>query len=208
MSIKGLDAHICGDNCDPANEKETHPDPTHWHVSRHRDDEDVFITPDIYSALDYAATELRERAEFEWEGIAPSGEAGDYQTAYESWKRSEDLANLAQTAHHAVTQYNLPDVDGDDTSAFHEPGTVRAPLYRGYGGDAKIMETAKRAVEAVNMGSPLGIWECSSELVYLNDNGTAESDEDNGFPYHLDDWEPGYQGRFTRGPEPAAMTDR
>jgi hypothetical protein len=206
MSIKGLDAHICGDNCDPANEKETHPDPTHWHVSRHRDDDDVYITTDIYAALDYAAGELRDRAEFEWEGIGPSGEAGDYQSAYEAWKRSQELDALQNTAAHAVNQHNLPDVDGDDTSAFHAPNTVRAPLYRGYGGDAKILETAKRAVEAVNGGSEIGIWECSEELAYLNENYTAFSDEDNGYPVHMADT---YEvSRFTRGPEPAAMTDR
>jgi hypothetical protein len=199
--MKDLDAHLT------AGPPES-PDETHWHVSRHRDDEDVFIAPDIYSALDYAANELRDLAEFEHDGISPSGEAGDYQGAYEAWKRSQELDSLEATARHAVTQHNLPDVDGDDTSAFHVPNTVRAPLYRGYGGDAKILKTAKRAVEAVNDGSPIGIWECSDELVYLNDSGTAVSDEDNGFPYHLDDWEPGYQGRFTRGPEPAAPTDR
>jgi hypothetical protein len=199
--VKGLDAHLT------AGPPES-PDPTHWHVSRHRDDEDVFITPDIYSALDYAAGELQALSEFEHDGIGPSGEAGDYQGAYEAWKRSNELDALYETARHPVTQHNLPDVDGDDTSAFHAPGTVRAPLYRGYGGDAKILETAKRSVDAINLDSSVAIWQCSEELVYLNDNGTAESDEDNGFPYHLDDWEPGYQGRFTRGAEPAAMTDR
>jgi hypothetical protein len=198
MSIKGLDAHLT------AGPPES-PDPTHWHVSRHRDDEDVFITPDIYSALDYAASELRDLAEFEHDGIAPSGEAGDYQTAYESWKRANELDALHETARHPVTQYNLPDVDED---TIYVAGKYRAPLYQGYGGDAKLLETAQRSVQAVNDGSQISIWECSDELVYLNDNGTALSDEDNGFPYHLADWEPGYQGRFTRGAEPAAMTDR
>lgn len=195
--MKGLDAHLT------AGPPES-PDPTHWHVSRHREDDDVYITPDIYDALDYAAGELRDRAEFEWEGIAPSGEAGDFEGAYNAWKRSQELDALQSTAAHAVKQHKLPDVDGDDNSAFHAPDTVRAPLYRGYGGDAKILETAKRAAATVNDGSEIGIWECSDELVYVTDAGEM-TDQDNGQPYHADEYDP--PTRFTRGAEPPANTD-
>jgi hypothetical protein len=196
MTIKGLDDHITS--------QPEQPDPKHWHVSRHRDDDDVFITEDFWTALDYAATELRDLAEFEYEGISASGDAGDYEGAYKAFVRSNELDALRNNLAHAIDQHNKIDPDDDI------PGTVndgyRAPLYRGYGGDERIMETALRAVESVNLGSDMAIWECTSELVYLNDTATRESDPDNGQPYHLDEWES--VSRFTRGPEPAAMTDR
>jgi len=194
--MKGLDTHICGDNCDPAFTDEDNGIPVHWHVSRHRDDDDVFITPDIYSALDYAATELQALSEFEHDGIAPSGEAGDFEGAYRAWVRSNELDALYETAVHPCQQYNRTDPDEDET---YVAGKHRAPLYQGYGGDAKLMETAKRAVDQVNGGSALAIWECSDELVYLNENYTAFSDEDNGFPVHAEDWEPGDKYLDLRG---------
>lgn len=202
MTIKGLDAHICGDNCDPVNDRETHP-MSHWHVSRHRDDDDVFITTGFWSALDYAATALSELAEFVHGGIGPMGEAGDYQSAYEAWVRSNELDALYQNVKHAGDQHSKADPDEDEQ---YDATRHRAPHYQGYGGDERIMETALRVVEQVNSESELNIWECTSELVYLNDAGTDLSDEDNGFPYHADDYYP--PERFTRGDEPAAMTDR
>lgn len=196
--MKGLDAHLTAGPPEAA-------DPTHWHVSRHASDDDVYISPDIWDALDYAATTLRERAEFEYEGISASGDAGDYESAYDAFKESNRLDSIYQNAKHIGEQHKLPDVDGDDTSAFHAPGTVRAPLYRGYGGDAKIMERAVRVIQEINSETEIGISECSDELIYLTDAGEV-TDQDNGQPFHADEYDPPV--RFTRGAEPPANTDR
>ena len=195
--IKGLDAHL---TAGPPEQ----PDPAHWHVSRHSDDEDVFITEDFWNALDYAAGELRDLAEFEYEGISAMGEAGDYEGAYTAFKRSNELDALYEAAIHPRQQHRRTDPDEDEIITDRH----RAPLYRGYGGDDRIMETARRAVEKVNSESPVSIWECSDELVYVDDNDhlTGYAEGLGGRPAHADDYDP--PTRFTRGPEPAAGTDR
>ncbi len=195
MTIKGLDNHLTS--------QPEQPDPVHWHVSRHSEDDDVFITEDFWQALDYAATELRDLSEFEYEGISASGDAGDFESAYEAFKHSNELDALRSNLAHAIQQHERIDPD-DDTLVISDK--YRAPLYRGPGGDERIMETALRAIDTVNFGSPVSIWECSQELVYLNDTATREVGPDDGQPYHADEWES--VSRFTRGDEPAAMTDR
>jgi hypothetical protein len=187
MTIRGLDAYLTT--------QPEQPDPKHWHVSRHSNDDDVFIVEDFWYALDYAADELRDLAEFEHEGISANGEAGDFEGAYTAFKRSNELDAVMQQAKHALDQHNKIDPDDDI------PGTVndgyRAPLYQGPGGDEKIMQLALRAVERINNETPVSMWECSDELVYLNDTGTRLSDPDNGQPYHADDWEGSYAAAVT-----------
>lgn len=178
--IKGLDAHL---TAGPPEQ----PDPAHWHVSRHSDDEDVLITEDFWNALDYAAGELRELAEFEYEGIAPMGETGDYEGAYTAFKRSNELDALYQRAIHPVQQHRRADPDDDEPSRY-DPARWRAPLYRGYGGDDRLMETARRAVEKVNSESPVSIWECSDELIYVDDNDNPTDDANYGRPFHAADY--------------------
>jgi hypothetical protein len=193
MTIRGLDHYL---TTQP--EQPEQPDPKHWHVSRHSDDDDVFIAEDFWSALDYAAGELRDLAEFEYEGISASGDAGMFELAYTAFKRSNELDAVKMQADHALQPHNKIDPDDDI------PGTVndgyRAPLFRGPGGDEKIMECALRAVERINSATPVSIWECDAELVYLTDTVPIRvTDADNGRPYHADEWEGSYA---------AAMTDR
>ncbi len=168
-SIKGLDDHLT-----------TQPesaDPVHWHVSRHRSDDDVFIVEDFWSALDYAQTELRDVVDFEWEGISASGEAGDFEGAYHAFKRANELDAVRNQINHAMDQH-------------YGPHTVRAPCYQGPGGDALIKQTADRAVEQLNSETDMEMWECSAELIYLTDTGSLPADPDNGIPYHADDYLP------------------
>ena len=198
MTIRGLDHYLTT--------QPEQPDPKHWHVSRHSDDDDVFITEDFWSALDYAKGEVDSLAEFEHDGISCMGDAGDYQGAYEAYKRSNELDAVMQQAKHALDQHSKIDPDDDI------PGTVndgyRAPLFRGPGGDALIMECALRAVERINSETPVSMWECADELVMVSENGlhVLADDDDNGIPAHADDYYP--PTRWHRGDEPAAMTDR
>jgi hypothetical protein len=197
MTIKGLDDHLTT--------QPEQPDPTHWHVSRHGEDDDPFITPDFWTALDYATGELNDLAEFEHEGISANGEMEAYQEAYACFVRSNELDALRNGLKHALDQHSKRDLDENET--YDHGKEHRAPLYQGIGGDERIMATAMHAVERVNNGSPMSIWECRDELVYLNDRGDVVGPETgDGIPCDATDYYP--PERFTRGDEPAAMSDR
>ena len=195
MTIKGLDNHL---TAGPPEQ----PDPRHWHVSRHSDDDDVFITEDFWSALKYAKGEVDSLAEFEQDGISCMGDSGDFEGAYNAFKRSNELDAVQMQAAHALEQHNKRDLDEDES---YDYGVKhRAPLFQGPGGDEKIVELALRAVERINSETPVSMWECDDELVYVNDQGIPV-EQDLGNPAHADDYYP--PARWTRGPEPTAMTE-
>lgn len=179
MSIKGLDDHIT------AGQPEQ-PDPEHYHVSRHSNDDDVAIFTDFWTALDYAATELRELAEFEYEGISASGDAGDFESAYEAFVHSNELDNHHNNVVHVIKQHEATDPDEGEA---YDPAKHRAPHWQGYGGDERIMRRALAVAQTVNFETSLKISACFAELIYLTDTGQL-SDEDNGIPYHADEYVP------------------
>ena len=102
----------------------------HWHVSIHSEDDDVYITDDLFAALDYAAQELDRAADFEHDGVSVvAAKVEDarswgkkYPDVYEmeeallSFAKCERYANLMLNARNMVKQHNA---DTDD----------RAPLY-------------------------------------------------------------------------------
>jgi hypothetical protein len=47
---------------------------THYHVRRHSDDDDPFVTDDLFAALGYARDELDHLADMEHEGVSFTAE--------------------------------------------------------------------------------------------------------------------------------------
>jgi hypothetical protein len=138
---------------------------THWHVTRHNDD-DPFVTEDLFSALDYAATELDILAENEYEYTSAIAERvnnrDDDVSPYEmaealrSFARSETYGNLQANAANMVKQHDAP-LD------------ERAPLYRetwqanpGTSPQQRLDEAAHNVATQINNESPLSIWPCTA----------------------------------------------
>jgi hypothetical protein len=134
----------------------------HFHVQRHSEDEDIYVTERIYDALDYAATELEAVTDIEHEGISAYGEQGVFEAAYRCWQRSERYGDLAGNAENVVRQNN-------------SPAEKRAPLYQGDGWQERLLEHAQWVAGKINRDGPdgFGIWECTSEIALLNE-GTPD----------------------------------
>lgn len=125
---------------------------SHWHLQRHSEDDDIYVTPALADALDYAAQELNDSAAFEHQRISESGEVGDYEQAFGSFQRSERYASLAADAanvHHQATA----------------PIERRAPLYAvrdevEYA--RRVHETGLYVIDRINATGPSGfaVWEC------------------------------------------------
>jgi hypothetical protein len=139
---------------------------THWHVQRHSDDDDPYVTAGIYDALDYAATQLGNLADFEHDGIMGCGEAGAFEEAYRCWERSELYGNLADNAANVVRQHREQDA------------AKRAPLYQGDGWEAALLKHAMWTASEINGKAPRGfmVWYCGYGLVTVN-AGTADEME-------------------------------
>ena len=123
--------------------------PVHYHVTRHSDDDEPFVTPDLYAALDYAADEIDSLAEFEHESISIFGDMGSYKEAYWAFQRTEALSVLHANVANIVHQHRTKRED-------------RAPLYRDEDGDTLLAESAQRMVEHVNSETPVTLWDCAS----------------------------------------------
>lgn len=182
---------------------------THYHVSIHNDDEDPLITDDLFAALDYAATELDNLADFEHEGVSITAERVEkaresygterYPDVYEmeqallSFAKMGRYAGLTANAANMVKQHNAKHND-------------RAPLYQVDFGrdatsdwvyadaakeaDARLLEAAKHAVQAVNDGSPISITECSAEMLTWPERDQMHGGES----YCADEYPDGYAG--------------
>jgi hypothetical protein len=175
----------------------TTPPVNHYHVRRHSEDEDPYITDDLFSALDYAATELDNMADFEHDGISACGEQGDYESAYEAFVKCERYNNLMMNARNMVKQ----------KGAFYAD---RAPLYQvnsadwvGRVGneladardaaDARLFESAIRTAGEINSGSPIGIGQCDAPMRTWPD----EDQMHGGESYCADEYPDGYAGYDT-----------
>lgn len=121
---------------------------SHWHVIRHTDDDDPFITNNIGAAFDYAAGELDTLASLAHDEISGAGEAGDYEAAYRAWQREMALHNLHQNAANMAEQWG----------AEHEDD--RAPLYRGDGATGRLIVASEHMRDEIGTGSPIKIITC------------------------------------------------
>lgn len=120
----------------------------HWHVTRHSDDDDPYVTSDLYAALGYASEELDLMAEYEHSGIGTLGDAGMWEEAYRCWQRCEQYNALHLQALNIVTQHEV--------APEH-----RAPLYQGDDWEGRLRESALRVAASVGEGSPMAIWDCA-----------------------------------------------
>jgi hypothetical protein len=137
---------------------------THWHVTRHSDDDELFTADDLFSALDYAATELDQLTEFEYEyasGVASrvtgSGDVGAYEMteALKSLARSEAYSALHADAVNMWKQHTTPN---DERASLYRDTWMRDP---GTTGDQRLDTAAHHVIAQINDESPLSIWPCN-----------------------------------------------
>lgn len=144
---------------------------SHWHVTRHSEDDDPLITSDVYFALDYAATELDRMADFEHDGIRCAGENGDFEGAYRAWEKAELYHGLMLAAKHAPDQHGKHRKD----RAPHYAGPDSGPDEKGWehylqddNPDSLLYKTALHHVGEISFRSPLSIWECTEPLAQFD----------------------------------------
>jgi hypothetical protein len=151
---------------------------THYHVSRHSNDDDPYITDDLFAALDYAGTELNELADFEHEGLSYiAQQVAEGQTMFDDNAVSKATMEVALLAFLKVERYNgLMANTANMVKQNRAPHVDRAPLYQidweneGDGlwpvraADARLFEAAKRVAQSVNDASPVSITECSADM--------------------------------------------
>lgn len=134
---------------------------THYHVVRHSEDEDPYITDTVYSALDYAAQELRELDDFETSNVSVVAERvsnGDYVVesemadALKSYSKAATYENLAINAqiradNHEQSRDMRPPLFQDDTMDDNDPRSL-------------LFQSAVWVMNKINNESPLSIWDC------------------------------------------------
>lgn len=109
----------------------------HFHVVRHNEDDDEFVTTGIAAAIDYAAMELEMLAGQEHEMVRTYGERGLYKEAYFAWDRSEEIFNLHENAANIAAQYAAKSEDD------------RAPLYQGPGWEERLAGAARHMIAEI-----------------------------------------------------------
>lgn len=123
---------------------------THWHVQRHAEDDDVFVTEDFVEIFQYAAEALALRAEHEYEGVSAHGEAGAFEQAYHDYQAGERYALLSDNAGNIYRQGASP-IFG------------RAPLYRNEKQQGPLWrQAADDCLNEIIEQGPKGfdIWDC------------------------------------------------
>lgn len=184
----------------------------HWHVTRHSDDEDPCVTETIFAALDYARTELDSLADFEHAGASYTAHrveeartmGGKYPSAYEM---EEALLSFAKIERYTGLMANAANMVKQNAAKHAD----RAPLYQVDFGrdatsdwvyadaakeaDARLLEAANHAVQAVNDGSPISITECSAEMLTWPERDQMHGGES----YCADEYPDGYAG-YQDGP--------
>lgn len=159
---------------------------THYHVMRHDDDEDPFISDDLFAVLDRLATELDSLADMEHDGISGYGEAGLFEEAYRCWERSEKYAGLQANAENMTRQHRAARED-------------RAPLYAGpdEGGaflpdsdpESRLRKAALWVLGGICFDSPVSAWTCE----HATREGTGRDDD--GVLYCLEYGDPEEEAR-------------
>ena len=168
---------------------------THYHVSRHTEDDDVFVTDDLFAALDYAADELDRMADFEHDGVsmvaAKIEEESDYGTPGNVYDMREALLSFAKMERYNTLMLNARNLVKQSKAAIAERAPFYTPDWEEGGEDAaqaRLSESAKRTAGEINSGSPIRIWDCDAELRTWPDNDQMHGGES----YCADEYPDGY----------------
>jgi hypothetical protein len=175
----------------------------HYHVRRHSDDDDPYVSDDLFACLDYAATELDQLADFEhdyvstvaakveedWSRVSGLVTPHEAREALLSFAKCERYVALMANARNIVKQHNTPRRD-------------RAPLYtEGWldqgakEADARLLLAANHTAQEINDGSPISIGGCTAEMRTWPD----EDQMHGGETYCSDEYPDGYAG-YQDGP--------
>lgn len=139
----------------------------HWHIDRKTDEDSEMAFTTIYAALEALETEVRDRADFHYQGISANGDTGCYELAYQDFQAWATYDNALSNMQNVSRQHSLPATSPD-----------RAPLYRAdirptYAEqskaevEARLLETAKWVAEQVNSGTIFEVWPCSQDDVIV-----------------------------------------
>lgn len=93
---------------------------SHYHVQRHREDDNIIATRTRVNAFECAAEELEHASLAEYERISVHGEAKEYEDAYNAFTNYESWENLAGNLANLVRQSNA-DPDKRAPHYRHEP---------------------------------------------------------------------------------------
>lgn len=184
----------------------------HWHVNRHSDDDDPYLSEDLFGALDYARTTLDELADFEQSNVSATAAnveeartmGGKYPSVYEmeeallSFAKAERYNSLMMNAANMVKQHAAKHAERAplyqvDFSRDATAGWVYADAAKE--ADARLHQSALHTARAINEGSPLGIWDCAAELRTWPDTDQTHGGES----YCADEYPDGYAG-YQDGP--------
>jgi hypothetical protein len=152
--------HSLTDPASPLHEGEGDP---HWHVRSGYDDEDPATVATVFDALDYAARQLDQRADFERDGASGMAGVHLFEEAWEGRQRADKIYNLAENAQVVHKQANLPP-------------WLRAPLYTGDDeaeNTARLKLAAQHAVDQINSEGPGGF-----AIIWCSHTECAPTDED------------------------------
>jgi hypothetical protein len=123
---------------------------THWHVQTHTEDDDVYGTVSVVSALDYAADALDRITDSEHNAITAYGESGDFEQAYVSFTWCESWSSLVANLRNVITQTNAD-------------ASTRAPCYQDEPQYGLLWQRARTHVlETLHNEGPAGfaLWRC------------------------------------------------
>lgn len=184
----------------------------HYHVNRHSDDEDPYLSESLFDALDYARTELDSLADMEHSNVSYTAQrveeartmGGKYPDVYEMEDEMEEaLLSFSKAERYTGLMANAANMVKQNDAFYAE----RAPLYQvdsadwvGRAGneladardaaDARLLDAAKRVARTINEGSPLGIWDCNAALGTWPDDDPLHAGE----TFCADEYPDGYAG--------------
>lgn len=181
--------------------------PNHYHVSSHSEDDDPFVTGDLFAALDYARWELDNLADMEHDSVSATADRVAENENTVSMTPSKVPAyemEMALLSFVKVQRYNGLMANAANMVKQHgyAKRADRAPLYRPSWtdqgteeADARLFEAAKHTASAINSGSPIYITECGATMLTWPDTDPLHGGE----PYCADEYPDGYAG-YQDGP--------
>jgi hypothetical protein len=170
----------------------------HYHVSRHSDDEDPYITDDLFAALDYARGELDSLADFEHDGVSFTAgrvqDAHDRGAAYPStYEMEEALLSFAKVERYNGLMANAANMVKQNAAKHQDRAPIYRPSWENQGtneADARLYISAEHTAGEINSGSPIAISECEAELK----TWPEEDQLHGGESYCSDEYPDGYAG--------------
>lgn len=175
---------------------------SHYHLSRHNEDDDPYISADLYAVLDYAADELDRLADSEHGYVSDvAGRVKDgYRGTLANSKVSESEMQDALLSFGKIETWTALVANGRNMARQHTAKrAARAPVYRPSWqdqgteeSDARLLHSAKNVLEAFQADSPFDVWECEADLHTWPDEDPMHAGEDY-CAYEYPDGYAGYQ---------------